>query len=46
MEVVLADRRDGRPVRRIAVLAEDGRELGLDELMWIEREKIAAKDAA
>ena len=46
MEVVLADRRDGRPVRRIAVLAEDGRELGLEELMWIEREKIAAKDAA
>ena len=40
MDVVLADRRDGRPVRRIAVLAEDGRELGLDELMWIEREKV------
>jgi len=46
MDVVLADNRDRRPVRRIAVLAEDGRELSLDELTWIEREKIAAKDAA
>jgi hypothetical protein len=34
-------------VRRIAVLAEDGRELSLDELMWIERAKILhAQDAA
>jgi len=30
----------------MAVLAEDGRELSLDELMWVEREKMAAKDAA
>lgn len=37
MEVVLADRRDGRPVRRIAVLAHDGRELALQDLMWIDR---------
>jgi DNA-binding HxlR family transcriptional regulator len=48
MDVVLADRCNRRPVRRIAVLAEDGRELGLEELTWIEREKIrqAEQDAA
>ena len=33
--VVLADRRDGRPVRRICVQAHDGRELRLSDLMWI-----------
>jgi len=48
LDVVLADRRDGRPVRRIAVLAQDGRELSLDELTWVERATIAqaTKDAA
>ena len=48
VDVVLADRRDRRPVRRIGVIAEDGRELSLAELTWIEREKIAqaTKDAA
>jgi DNA-binding HxlR family transcriptional regulator len=38
MRVVLADRRDGRPVRRIAVLAHDGRELKLGDLTWIDKE--------
>jgi DNA-binding HxlR family transcriptional regulator len=38
MEVVLADQRDGRPVRKIGVLAHDGRELTLQDLMWIDRE--------
>jgi len=38
MQVVLADRRDGRPVRKIGVLAHDGRELTLNDLMWIDRE--------
>ena len=33
--VVLADRRDGKPVRKICVLAHDGRELTLDELTWV-----------
>jgi DNA-binding HxlR family transcriptional regulator len=33
--VLLADRRDGKPVRKIGVLAHDGRELSLDDLMWI-----------
>ena len=35
-QIILADRRDGRPVRRISVQAQDGRELRLDELMWID----------
>ena len=36
-EIVLADLRDGKPVRRIGVVAEDGRELTLHDLMWIDR---------
>ena len=36
-EIFLADQRDGRPVRRIGVIAEDGRELHLHDLMWVER---------
>lgn len=38
MRVVLADRRDGKPVRKICVLARDGRELKLHDLTWIDRE--------
>jgi DNA-binding HxlR family transcriptional regulator len=34
-EIILADRRDGLPVQRICVRAQDGRELGLQDLMWI-----------
>jgi DNA-binding HxlR family transcriptional regulator len=34
--VVLADRRDGKPVRKICVQAHDGRELSLEELTWID----------
>ena len=41
MNLALADRRDGRPVRKICVLSHDGRELGLDELTWIEREPLS-----
>ena len=37
--VVLADRRDGKPIRRICVQAADGRELQLADLMWMEREE-------
>ena len=33
--VVLADRRDGKPVQKIGVHAHDGRPLGLGVLMWI-----------
>ena len=36
MNIVLADRRDRRPVRRMRVLAHDGRELTLDELTWVD----------
>jgi DNA-binding HxlR family transcriptional regulator len=42
-EIVLADRRDGRPIRRICVQAEDGRELKLSDLMWIPREEAEQK---
>jgi len=38
MEIVLADRRDGKPVQRICVQAHDGRELSLGDLTWVERE--------
>ena len=36
-DVLLADQRDGKPVRPIRVLAEDGRELDLNDLMWVNR---------
>ena len=35
-DIVLADTRDGQPVRRIGVQAHDGRPLGLQDLMWID----------
>ena len=38
MRVVPADRRDGRPVRKLCVLSHDGRELKLGDLTWIERD--------
>ena len=41
-DVVLADRRDGRPIRRLCVQAEDGRRLELGDLMWIKREDVEA----
>jgi DNA-binding HxlR family transcriptional regulator len=36
--IVLADRRDGRPIQRIALHAHDGRELPLEEVVWLDRE--------
>ena len=36
--VVLADRINQRPIRRICVQADDGRALELSELMWLPRE--------
>lgn len=36
-ELMLADQRDGQPVRPIRVLAQDGRELDLHDLMWVNR---------
>ena len=47
MRVVLADREDRLPVRKICVLAHDGRELSLHDLTWIDEEgQQAAKAAA
>jgi DNA-binding HxlR family transcriptional regulator len=45
--VVLADRRDGKPVRKICVQAHDGRELRLGDLMWIrpDGESVSIKTA-
>jgi len=40
MKVVLADKRDRKPVRKICVLAQDGRELELGDLTWIDREGV------
>ncbi|HXG80182.1 MAG TPA: winged helix-turn-helix transcriptional regulator, partial [Sphingomicrobium sp.] len=41
-EIFLADKRDGKPVRRICVQAHDGRELKLDDLMWVDRKSGAS----
>jgi DNA-binding HxlR family transcriptional regulator len=41
MKIALADRRDRKPVRKICVLAHDGRELSLDDLTWIDSEQAA-----
>ena len=37
-QIVLADLRDGEPIRRIAVQAADGRQLQLGDLVWLERD--------
>lgn len=42
MNIVLADRRDGKPVRKMCVQAHDGRELKRADLTWIEPESDAA----
>jgi DNA-binding HxlR family transcriptional regulator len=36
-DIFLADKRDAMPVRRIAVLAHDGRELKLGDMMWVSK---------
>ena len=36
-DIMLADQRDGEPIQRIAIHAQDGRELSLRELMWVDR---------
>jgi len=41
-EIYLADARDGRPVQRMCIRAEDGRELELSELRWMWRDEMAA----
>lgn len=39
MRVVLADRRDRKPVRKMCVQAHDGRRLDLHDLTWIDCEE-------
>ena len=38
MSIVLADRQNGKPVRKICVQGHDGRELKLQDLMWMDRD--------
>lgn len=38
MDIVLADRRDGKPVRKMCVQAQDGRALTLADLTWVRRD--------
>ena len=35
--IILADARDGEPIRRMALISHDGRELDLEDLMWLDR---------
>ncbi len=42
----LADVRDGRPIRRICVQSQDGRELQLSELMWTDAIETAQTEQA
>lgn len=44
--IMLADQRDGKPIRKIDVLAADGRPLDRAELMWISREEEAEARAS
>ena len=37
---VLADRRDGQPIRRIAIQAHDGRTLELADLIWLNPDEV------
>ena len=43
MQIVLADLRNRRPIRRIRVFAEDGREVKLGDLTWLSRDEIRGK---
>ena len=36
-ELILVDRRNGRPIQPISVTADDGRALALHDLKWVER---------
>ncbi|HET9811166.1 MAG TPA: helix-turn-helix domain-containing protein [Sphingomicrobium sp.] len=39
-DIVLADKRDGRPIRRIRIYADDGREVKLSDLTWLSRDEV------
>lgn len=36
--IVLADRRDSKPIRKIGLESHDGRQLALEDLVWLDRE--------
>lgn len=36
-DIFLADQRDGKPIRSICIQAADGRELSLQDLMWVDK---------
>ncbi len=44
--VILADRRDLKPVRKICVQAHDGRELTIDDLTWVKSKDSLTQEAA
>lgn len=43
MQIVLADLRNRRPIRRIKVFADDGREVSLGDLTWLSSDEIDGK---
>ena len=43
LDIVLADSKNRRPVRRIRVQSEDGRDLALGDLTWVCRAEIKGK---
>ena len=43
MRLVLADARDRKPIRKICLVAHDGRNLKLDELTWIDRSELKSE---
>lgn len=46
MDIVLADAKNRRPVRRIRVLGDDGRELSPGDMTWISRSELSGKTGA
>ena len=44
--IVLADCRDGKPVRKLCIQAEDGRPLSLTDLKWVARDGVEFSEAA
>lgn len=37
---ILADRRDGQPIREICILSHDGRTLGLGDIVWLSEDEM------
>jgi DNA-binding HxlR family transcriptional regulator len=45
-DVILVDKQQRRPVKRVCVLSEDGRKLTHEDLIWVARAEIEAAAAA